>query len=123
MSHGLPVSTFSIYPIKTTLPETNSWAPENRSSQKETSSEPTIDVQGRTVLFSGKIPLLYICARVDQLLVLAMAIPPWIRNPFSGYINQDYMVDDYDAKFGLSMSSDFFITPWICTGPSSTIWK
>ena len=112
-----------IYPLKTTLPETKI-APENRPSQKETSSEPTIDVQGRTVLFSGKIPLLYICARVDQLLVvLAMAIPPWIGNPFNGYINQDYMVDDYDAKFGLSMSSDFFITPWNCTGPSPTIWK
>ena len=33
------------------------------------------------------------CARVDQLLILRMVIPPLIGNPYNGYINPYYWVE------------------------------
>ena len=41
-----------------------------------------------------------ICARVDQLVVLGMVIPPWIGNPYDGYINPYYWVDDHPLLYG-----------------------
>ena len=38
---------------------------------------------------------LKICARVDQLLILGMVIPPLIGNPHNGYIRPYYWVDDH----------------------------
>ena len=36
------------------------------------------------------------CARVDQLLILGMGdLPPLIGNPYNGYINPYYKVDDH----------------------------
>ena len=39
-------------------------------------------------------------ARVDQLLVLGMVIQPLIGNPYNGYINPYYWVDDHPLLYG-----------------------
>ena len=47
-----------------------------------------------------------ICARVDQLLLLGMVIPPLIGSPYIGYINPYYWVDDHPLLYGYSESLD-----------------
>ena len=39
--------------------------------------------------------IIIICARVDQLPILGMVIPPFNRNPYNGYINPYYWVDEF----------------------------
>ena len=46
------------------------------------------------------------CARVDQLLVLGMVIQPLIGNPYNGYINPYYWVDDHPLLYGNNGSLD-----------------
>ncbi len=49
----------------------------------------------------------FIWARVDQLVVLGMGdIPPLIGNPYNGYINPYYWVDDYPLLYGNNGSLD-----------------
>ena len=42
-----------------------------------------------------------ICARVDQLLVLGMGnLQPLIGNPYNGFFNPYYWVDDHPLLYG-----------------------
>ena len=45
-------------------------------------------------------------ARVDQLVVLGMAIPPLMGNPYNEYINPYYWVDDHPLLYGNNGSLD-----------------
>ena len=40
------------------------------------------------------------CARVDQLPMLGMVIPPLIGNPYNGHINPYHWVDDHPLLYG-----------------------
>ena len=51
-------------------------------------------------------PVIQIWARVDQLLVLGMVIQPLIGNPYNGYINPCYSVDDHPLLYGNNGSLD-----------------
>ena len=42
----------------------------------------------------------------SKLVVLGMAIPPLIGNPFNGYINPYYWVDDHPLLYGNNGSLD-----------------
>ena len=53
----------------------------------------------------------------SKLVVLGMAIPPLIGNPYNGHINPYYWVDDHPLLYGNNGSLDpstyiFFIYPW-----------
>ena len=46
------------------------------------------------------------CARVDQLLILGMVIPPLRGHPYNGYTNPYYWVDDHPILHGNDGSID-----------------
>ena len=50
----------------------------------------------------------FIRARVDQLFILGVAIPPWIGNPYNGYINGVWTLAHMEKN-----SHDFWTTSWI----------
>ncbi len=62
-----------------------------------------------TSVLDGGSPVVhhvYTCARVDQLPILGMVIPPLMGNPYSGYINPYYWVDDHSLLHGNNGSLD-----------------
>ncbi len=50
--------------------------------------------------------ILRLCEPGSKLLVLGMAIQPLIRNPYNGYINPYYWVDDHPLLYGNNGSLD-----------------
>ena len=63
-------------------------------------------LQGEVKLEFPSAEQKFIWARVDQLVVLGMAIPPLIGNPYDGYINPYYWVDDHPLFYGNNGSLD-----------------
>ena len=55
-----------------------------------------------------------ICA-MSKIAILGMVIPPFNRNPYNGYINPYYWVDDHPLLYGNNWSLDpgtYHILPW-----------
>ena len=67
-------------------------------------------------LFLGKCLPQFICARVDQLPILGMVIPPLIGNPYNGYINTYYWVDEFITyhreTMGVSTTAHIYFPHW-----------
>ena len=66
-----------------------------------------------------------ICARVDQLLMSGMVIPPVMANPYDRYIKPYYWVDDHPVLYGNNVSwilpQMFFIHSMKSTNISKTM--
>ena len=62
----------------------------------------------------------FICARVYQLLVLGMVIPPLLGNPYNRYINPYYWVDDHPPTIWKSWEFRRWHT---CVAATSSKWS
>ena len=84
----------------------------------------------------GKIDMALQTAKIrlyvpgSKLVVLGVDIPPFIRNPYNGYINPYYWVDDHPLLYGNNGSLDpstynnhFAVRIFIQRGPVSTNMK